>query len=271
LALWPLFVPLLDPSYVKDFWTSRAISRQPIGKATRIQGSADGSSWIEAPADRSSWRKALELSKRALRRPDVRLDRCQRRGQGPKRAPRTVKGICLVRLGAKPRVVRGSVWENTVTIDNSKYLALQTYYRHNLRSADRPFDFPPLYDSFRNADGALNMFSVRIMVVWSPTPSMLRPPRGKSRQDESRCNLSWMATRSVEAGVVPNESARGHGRFFQRTIPYLVQRQRAAHRASDRVGETHVVSYQGVLEQALRDLSAWVERAWRLPPAPASR
>ncbi|UGQ11957.1 Tat pathway signal sequence domain protein [Yinghuangia sp. ASG 101] len=145
---------------------------------------------------------------------------------------------------------------DTVEIDNSAFLAAQTYHRHQV-----PDDGYPVWDQFRNADG---------------TPSSPQRP--------------------FLVGPLFTEAASGHlptGRFSGKMIvvsclldreafPWQADWYRGRVRAhlGDRTDEhfrlwyvdhalhgddeqqehpTRTVSYLGVLHQALRRLSAWVE------------
>ena len=54
---------------------------------------------------------------------------------------------------ADPSFVESIRAGDEVQIDNSRFLALQTYHRHQFPPANPDFDYPDVYDYFRNADG----------------------------------------------------------------------------------------------------------------------
>ena len=58
-------------------------------------------------------------------------------------------------ITADPSVVDGIQAGDEVRIDNSRFLALQTYHhRHQFPPANPDFDYPDVYDYFRNPDGS---------------------------------------------------------------------------------------------------------------------
>jgi hypothetical protein len=152
-----------------------------------------------------------------------------------------------------------------VQVDNSNFLAAQTYHRHQLPDASYR-----VWDQFRNADG---------------TP--VYPQR--------RINLGPMFALGA-AGTVPTGHFNGkiivvgsmldreafawqsdwyRQRFDANYGADAINRYRlwyvdhALHGASEaKDAPTQAVSYLGVLHQALRDLSAWVERG--VPPPATS-
>jgi hypothetical protein len=151
-----------------------------------------------------------------------------------------------------------------VELDNSAYLALQTYHRHQVPSPDftvwdqfrgpdgkplcpqRPRLLGPLF-AFNGA-GALQTgkFSGKMIVVESLMDEASYPWQG-----------DWYRTKVKEA-----LGARLDGNFR------LWFTDRAMHTdVNETAYPTQIVSYVGVLQQALRDLAAWVEKG--VPP-PAS-
>src|SRR5207244_10746874 len=56
-------------------------------------------------------------------------------------------------ITADPTVVDSIQVEDEVRIDNSRFLALQTYHRHQFPPANPDFDYPDVYVYFRNPDG----------------------------------------------------------------------------------------------------------------------
>ena len=158
-----------------------------------------------------------------------------------------------------------------VLVDNTPYLAFQTYHRHQVP----PGDEYPEYEQFR--------------ACW-PTnlPAAAPAPRSALRAKQRRRQDGWALRgeddrrpepvrrdRLPAAGrVVPQSGRGGPRRSHRRPVPRLVHRPRdapgprgdaAIDLQPDRA--THVVNYRGVLEQALRDVAAWVERGIAPPPS----
>jgi hypothetical protein len=268
------FVPLLDSRYFDDFWTKPGyIAPTSSARAMRIQSPATVVRVIEAPrpAVFSQFMVGMQLELSNVPSGDLTsADLIGASGESKgKSAPLgTVNGnIISFRLGANPAVVSGFHVGDTVTVDNSNYLALQTYYRHSIPKRGSVFDYPPTYDSFRNADGSPKYVQREILVGLKQNVENLAATQGKfqgkmivvqSLMDGDA--LPWMAAwyqtkvRDV-LGASIDDNYRlwytDHAQHVSPTTPLQM---------------THVISYQGILEQALRDLSAWVEKGVA-PPA----
>jgi hypothetical protein len=146
---------------------------------------------------------------------------------------------------------------DTVEVDNSGFLAAQTYHRHQVPETD---DFP-VWDQFRNADGT-PMYPQRPMILGpvfaAAAAGTVQTGRfeGKMIVVESlldREALPWQADwyRSrVEEHL--GDALNDHFRLWFT--------ENALHGGDDvQEDPTHTVSYLGMLHQALRDLSRWVE------------
>jgi hypothetical protein len=262
------FVPLLDPAYLSDFWTKPGyIAPTSSVRAVRIQSSATVVRVIEAGASgpRSQFMVGTQLELSNVPSGDLTsADLIGASGEAKgKSAPiGTVKGnIVSFALGANPAVVSGFHAGDTVTVDNSNYLALQTYYRHSIPKRGSAFDYPPTYDSFRNADGSPKYVQREIPVGLQQNVENLAATQGKfqgkmivvqSLMDGDA--LPWMAAwyqtkvRDVLGASIDNNYRLWYTDHAQHTAPTTPLQM------------THVISYQGILEQALRDLSAWVEK-----------
>lgn len=151
-----------------------------------------------------------------------------------------------------------------VQVDNSNFLAVQTYHRHQ----DPGKDYP-VWDQFRDAAGR---------PIYPQRPMQLGPiftmsaagslPTGKISgkmilmgslldREAFPWQCDWYRARVREH---LGESADEHFRLWYT--------ENALHgdQADQLEDPTHAVSYIGVLHQALRDLSAWVEKGVE-PPA----
>jgi hypothetical protein len=259
------FVPLLDPTYLEDFWTKLGyIAPGSSARAARIQSSATVARVIEQPAPTPFvMGTQLELSNVPpgdLTNFDLVGASGEAKGQS---APiGVVKGnVISFAVGANPAVVHSFHVGDTVRIDNSKYLALQTYYRHSIPERGSVFDYPATYDSFRNADGTPKFVQREILVGLHQNVENLDVTQGKfqgkmimvqSLMDGDA--LPWMAAwYQTKVRDVLGASIDDNYRLW-----YTDNAQHVA--PTTALQMTHVISYQGILEQTLRDLSAWVEK-----------
>jgi hypothetical protein len=155
-----------------------------------------------------------------------------------------------------------------VEIDNSIYLATQTYHRHQIPAAEYY-----AWDQFRGADAA-PIYPQRPLLpgqdVQSGGATMSGSFNGKmivmqALMDEAAYPWSadWYRIR-VKAALGSEFDDRYRLWFVDNTL----HTPQGVSRADPRpVATTRVINYQGVLQQALRDLTAWVEK--KVPP-PAS-
>ena len=268
------FVPLLDPGYLTDFWTKPGyITPDSTARSRRVQDTATVVRVIEAPANsaRSPFMVGTKLELSNV--PSGNLDGADligASGDGAgQRAPiGTVDGKTVsFRLGASPAVVNRFKVGDAVKIDNSNYLATLTYYRHSLPQHGSLHDFPATYDSFRNADGSPR-YPQRAINVGLGQGNLNRAVtlgkiHGKMIALENLMDgdaFPWQAV--WYQSKVRDAMGAGFGDNFR-----LWFNDHAQHTApTTPVMMTHVVSYQGILEQALLDLSAWVEKGVA-PPA----
>ncbi len=153
-----------------------------------------------------------------------------------------------------------------VTIDNSNFLAAQTYHRHQVPGPDFP-----VWDQFRDAEGQA-IYPQRPMLIG---PLFVQATSGSKMTgvfDEKmivvaslwdREALPWQADwyrQRVEQHL-------GDGADQQFRLYYTDHALHGDEPAWE--DATRVVSYQGMLQQALRDLSAWVEQVIA-PPSSSS-
>jgi len=150
-----------------------------------------------------------------------------------------------------------------VQVDNSNFLAVQTYHRHQV-----PGNEYKVWDQFRDKDGK---------PIYPQRPMMLGPlftrsasgvlPGGKYKGKMivlaslwDREAFPWQAD-WYRLKVIENLGAETDNHFR------LWYTDHALHGdLTKQEDPTHTVSYLGVLQQALRDLSAWVEKGIA-PPA----
>lgn len=155
---------------------------------------------------------------------------------------------------------------DAVTVDNSNFLAMETYHRHQVPGPDFP-----VWDQFRKADGT-PIYPQRPMLVG---PLFVRSTSG------SQMHGRFEGKMIIAASLWDREAMPWQADWY---------RQRAAKAMGDKADDrlrlyytdhavhgdqafnedpTRIVSYAGVLQQALRDLAAWVEQG-KAPPASTS-
>jgi hypothetical protein len=176
---------------------------------------------------------------------------------------RAISGDIVVLGAADPAVVAQLKVGDEVQVDNSNFLAAQTYHRHQVPGADYY-----VWDQFRDAEGKPR---------YPQRPMLLGPvfaanaigaiPTGKFdgkmivvQSLWDREAFPWQADwyyQLVKSHLGDDTNARFRLWFVDRALhgDFSVQEH-----------PTQTVSYLGVLQQALRDLAAWVERGVE-PPA----
>jgi hypothetical protein len=183
------------------------------------------------------------------------------------RVPLDRIGGSVVVLGfADPAVAAKLAPGDSVVVDNSNFLAAQTYHRHQVPGPEFH-----AWDQFRGPDGK---------PIYPQRPRLLGP-------SFVRATAGSLQTGRFEGKMIVVESL-----WDREAFPWQADWYRA--RVREHVGDglddhfrlwytdhalhgdvsaqedpTHTVSYLGVLQQALRDLSAWVERGVA-PPASTS-
>jgi hypothetical protein len=152
-----------------------------------------------------------------------------------------------------------------IEIDNSIYLAAQTYHRHQVPGPE----YHP-WDQFRGPDGK----------PLYPQRPMLIGPWIAERASGSVPNLRYDGKMIVVASMVDEYAYAWnadwyHGKVKELLGPHVNDRFRLyytdhAMHTAPRAGaiRTRIVQYATVLQQGLRDLSAWVEK--NVPPPPGT-
>ncbi|MCE7798852.1 PKD domain-containing protein [Sphingobium sufflavum] len=152
-----------------------------------------------------------------------------------------------------------------VSVDNSNFLAMESYHRHQVPSADFK-----VWDQFRTADGK-PVYPQRPMLLG---PLFVRATAGSLQTGKfegkmivvaslwDREAMPWQADwyrRRVEANL--GTQADQHFRLY-----YTDHALHGDEMEQEKESPNRIVTYQGMLQQALRDLSAWVEKGI-VPPA----
>ena len=167
-------------------------------------------------------------------------------------------------FGADTAIMNSIQAGDKVRIDNSAYLALQTYHRHQVPSRDMYG-----WEQFRNSKGE-PIYPQRGVLI-GPIGSM----NGAGSVQNGHFTGKMIALESLmDIDALPWQAdwyrtkvkeALGR-RLDQEFRLYFIDH--AQHTAPVGVpAQARTVSYQGALEQALRDVSAWVEKGVKPPPS----
>jgi hypothetical protein len=265
LALVAGYVPYLDPSYVDDFWSKPGyLGTDPKSSvaAARIRHDATVVDVIAGPQRRF---KLSSAPSGDLTGAELIVTSGANAGMSVGLGAVTGDTVA-VGFGANPAVAAGIQSGDHVRIDNSWYLALQTHHRHQLPT-------PDMYgwNQFRDRKGA-PIYPQRTVLI-GPIGAMNGAGSiqsghitGKMIAVEALMDidaLPWQAD-WYRAKVKEALGSRLDDNFRLWFVDHAQHTPPAGVAAQART-----ISYQGVLEQALRDVSAWVERGVR-PPANTS-
>lgn len=144
-----------------------------------------------------------------------------------------------------------------VRIDNSNFLAAQTFHRHQVPGPDYP-----VYDQFRKSDGT----------PMCPHRPMLLGPMFAAGAAGTVPSGKFQGKVIIVSSLLDREATPWQADWYRRRFDQLLgadapNRYRlwytdnALHGYNeDRVDPDRSISYLGVLQQALRDVSAWVEK-----------
>jgi hypothetical protein len=289
LGALPIFLPTIvekDPKYFEDFWKvpgyagadpPESLKRARVQHRTTVKKVLGSRSAEAAGGGADAFRRLLggELKIQVDSAPAGDLqgaDLVVKTGAaaGKVLPIRQVSGDVVTLAtptmgagGADPEVVKSIKAGDEVQVDNSNFLAIQYYHRHQVPTPDYY-----VWDQFRGSDGK---------PLYPQRPRLLGP--------------------DLAGGTAVVQSGRFHGKMIvveslmdQDALPWQADwyRSRVADVLGPRLDEnfrvwftdhalhaemqprgTHTVSYFGVIHQALRDLSAWVEKG-AAPPASTS-
>lgn len=285
-VLFPI-VRLLDPGYFQDFWTVpgyEGVNPSPSLAQARIQHSTTVVKIVSAgdPKVRGSF-GGVDAAKQAMTESPIGFQMesmpsgslegafvVVRSGDSSgKQLPvgRVLGNIVFIAvnpLGAdNSKDVSAVKAGDRVVLDNSDFLAAQYYHRHQVPGPDFY-----VWDQFRGADGKPLEPQRRMLIGPMVTGAgSVQSGRFKGKmivleslmdQDALPWQADWYRSKVKEAlGEHLDDSFR------------LWFTEHALHSDEARQGDTtHTVSYASSLYQALRDVSAWVEKG--VPPPPST-
>jgi hypothetical protein len=284
LVLVASYVPVLDPGYLDDFWSKPGyLGTDPTSsvRAARVQHEA---TVVAVPADGrtqltlSSVPTAdltgadLVITSGAAAGKTVSLGRVDSDGKGHIGLVFEPDGDTIDVL-ADPSVFGSIEAGDDVRIDNSRYLALQTYHRHQFPPANPDFDYPDVYDYFRNADGSPKYPQRSVDIGAAGTlgaTGQIPTGRFNGKMIVVEClhdgdALPWQADwyrKKVEEVEGPHAD--------EKFRLWYVDNANHTDPTTERL-ESHAVAYSGTLQYALRELSAWVEQGISPPQTSAYR
>ncbi len=167
-------------------------------------------------------------------------------------------------LGSNDLKVLGQIKPgDEVQVDNSNFLAAQTYHRHQVPGKDYP-----VWDQFRDADSK---------PVYPQRPLLVGPLLAKGATGTLQSG-KFTGKMILIGSLWDTEAYPWQADWYRSKVKEalgdsldnnfrLWYTDHANHADVVRPGDpTHIISYLGVLQQALRDLSAWVEKGID-PPA----
>ncbi|MDQ6815058.1 MAG: hypothetical protein M3040_15085 [Bacteroidota bacterium] len=146
---------------------------------------------------------------------------------------------------------------DTVQVDNSNFLAVQTYHRHQVPGKEYY-----VWDQFRDSAGK---------PIYPQRPMLLGPmftrgasgvlPKGKFRGKMILVESLWDSEAFPwQADWYRNKLKQNMGDSLDNNFRLWFNDHANHGDLSNPAASTHVVSYMGVLHQALLDLSDWVEK-----------
>jgi hypothetical protein len=266
LSLVAGYVPFLDPSYFDDFWNEPGYLGHDDPHGTVAAARTQHPSTITSVVDFPPFPKGVVLANLPtgdLTGADLLIE------SGPNAGETltvfgVIAGVVVISFGADPAVVNGLAPGDQVRLDNSSYLALQTYHRHQVPTRD-------LYgwNQFRSRNGRGAPIHPQRDVLIGPIGAF----NGAGSIQTGRFNGKMIALESLmdidalpwQADWYRTKVKQAKGAHIDGVFRLWFS-DHAQHVApSDVAAEARTVSYQGTLEQALRDVSAWVERGVRPP------
>ncbi len=279
LVLVANYVPVLDPTYLDDFWSKPGYLGTDATSSVRAARVQHEATVVEVIAGRPMQLRLSSVPTGDLTAADVvitsgaaagkiaSLGRVASDGKGQVGLVFEPVGD-TISISAPSSVLESIQAGDNVRVDNSRFLALQTYHRHQFPPADPDFDYPDVYDYFRNPDGTPKypQRSVDIGAAGSlGSTGQIPAGRFNGKMIVVECMhdgdaLPWQAdwyrkkVADVEGSQIDDKFRLWYVDNANHTDPTT---------ASQR---THAVAYSGTVQYALRELSAWIEQGIVPPP-----
>lgn len=184
-------------------------------------------------------------------------------GAGRKLMLSTLRGDVVMLGVADQKLAASIVAGDEVTVDNSNFLAMETYHRHQVPGPDFP-----VWDQFRKADGT----------PLYPQRPMLLGPLFVEATSGSRMTGRFEGKMIVVASLWDREAMPWQADWYRQRVAKTLGAEtdnrfrlwfteHALHGDEPTTeAASRVVSYVPALNRALRDLADWVEQG-KVPPA----
>ena len=279
LALVAGYVPKLDPTYVDDFWTKPGYvgtdPKSSIGKvrirhdATVVSVTTTGPLTqikLSSKPDGDLTGADLVITSGAAAGKSISLLDLNALGFGLGMSPgqsvpladkNSVSASGM--FGADPAVIASLKPGDKVRVDNSWYLALQTYHRHQVPTPDyytwnefRGADGKPIYPQRKVLIGPISAFNGAGSLQDGTFNGKMIAIENLMDIDAIPWQADWYRTKVHEAGRAKN---------FR--LYYIDHADHVGRPSGTRAAR--LVDYSGALQQALRDLSAWIEKGVQPP------
>jgi hypothetical protein len=253
-------VPLLDPTYVEDFWSKPGyLGADPASglagerfrfETTIAQGGTDTVELASAPDHDYADAHLVVLSGAAA---GASLPIAAAEG----RTVRFQLSVGGFAVSADPEAVRRLAPGDRVRIDNAWPLALQTYHRHQI-----PLEPAAGWDQFRGPDGTpLYPQRDKLTGPVNAIGNIGAMPQGRIHGKMLVLQALWdTGATAWQADWYRSKVKAALGAGFEDSYAlwYMDHAQHDTPSAATALART--ISYQGMLQQALRDMAAWVER-----------
>jgi hypothetical protein len=249
-------LPMLDPGYVEDFWTQPGYLGGDMDPSI-----ADARFVFDSRVERVIDGFPRQFALRAVPQrdfSDAHLVIVSGEKAGKSLPITTIDGLIIGFAYAADQSLINSIVPGTkVRIDNSWALAVQTYHRHQVPDASMV-----AWAQFRGADGA-PLYPQRDMLLGpiATTGTAGSVPNGhisgKMIVLESLMDidaLPWQA----DWYRTKVQAALGSAADDQFALWFIDHAQHDNPQSTE--AQAHTVSFEGALQQALRDVSAWAEQ-----------
>jgi hypothetical protein len=252
-------VPMLDSSYVDDFWTKPGfLGADPASsiRADRFHFDTTVAKLIDGPP------KRVELTNIPTKDfSDAHLVILSGAAAGRSVPLEVISGnIVGFAFSADPMVVNDIQAGDEIRIDNSWALALQTYHRHQVPTSDmygwnqfRGSDGEPLYPQREILIGPLAAGHTAGSVPNGHIQGKMLALEVLMDIDALAWQADWYRSKVKEA----------LGPSFEDNFALWFIDHAQHDNPATAAAHAHTVSFEGALQQALRDLSTWVEKGVR--------
>ncbi|AXQ31007.1 PKD domain-containing protein [Solimonas sp. K1W22B-7] len=249
-------MPMLDPAYVEDFWSQPGyLGSDPASaiRAARFQFDTSVTRVIEG------FPRQVELADVPGHDfADSHLVMTSGAAAGKSIPIATISGNTIgFAYAADQSTANGIRAGDRVRIDNAWGLALQTYQRHQLPT-------PDLYgwNQYRKPDGA-PLYPQRDMLIGpiaaAGTAATLASGRFSGKMILLECLMDIDAL-AWQADWYRSRVQEAQGAGFEDHFALWFIDHAQHDNPQTPAAHAHTVSFEGALQQALRDLSAWVEK-----------